>query len=227
MGWSHCGSEQLYFPHFSFLNNRAQFEAPLGFRALTVKHMLLSSQDNKDVKYICNMKWATTLSTVFHIRCPLKMDFSHFVWNFQFKLWPCWIPWPSKSGALWLTWSFVAPLVFSAILLKWRTWRRQIVGQVLPYIYLCASQSIKKKEKCQEEERKCKQSTKPNKKTQTIGNKEKKKEIFSANTCFLKNTICVWKTQSCLIAIYLRESCLVFHSSLRKHVKMFPWEHGF
>lgn len=94
-------------------------------------------------------------------------------------------------------------------------------------IYLCASQSIKKKEKSQEEERKCKPSTKPNQKTQTIGNKEKKKEIFSANTCFLRNTICVWKTQSCLIAIHLRESCLVFHSSLRKHGKMFPWEHGF
>ena len=62
------------------------------------------------------------------------------------------------------------------------------------------------------------------KNSQTTGNKEQKKEIFSANTCFLKNTVCVRKTQSCLIAVHLKESCQVFVSSLRKRVKMSPMD---
>ena len=59
-------------------------------------------------------------------------------------------------------------------------------------IYLCASQPTKKKEKSQEEDRKENANQVPNqtKNPQTIRNKEKKKEIFSANTCFLKNTVC-------------------------------------
>jgi hypothetical protein len=32
----------------------------------------------------------------------------------------------------------------------------------------------------------------------------------------------VWETQSCLSAVHFKELCLVFHSSLRKHVKISP-----
>ena len=137
--------------------------------------------------------------------------------------------WCSKSGALWLTWSFAAPpLVFSAILLKWRTWRRQIAGQRSVTRYICVhhSRPKRKKKSGRRKERKCKPSTKPDKNPRSIRNKEKKKEIFSANTCFLKNTVCVWKTQSCLSAVHFKELCLIFHSSLRKHVKVSPVAFG-
>ena len=133
--------------------------------------------------------------------------------------------WSSKSGALWLTCSFAAPpLVFSAILLKWRTWRRQTVGQRSVTWYICVHHSRPKRKKKVRKKKGKKMQTKYQTKQKPPKHKEQRKEerIFSANTCFLKNTVCVWETQSCLSAVHFKESCLVFHSSLRKHVKISP-----
>ena len=99
--------------------------------------------------------------------------------------------------------------------------------EVSPDISVCIT-ADQKERKSQEEDRKENANQVPNqtKNPQTIRNKEKKKEIFSANTCFLKNTVCVWKTQSCLSAVLFKELCLVFHASLRKHVKVSPVAFG-
>ena len=61
------------------------------------------------------------------------------------------------------------------------------------------------------------------KNSQTTGNKEQKKNIQRKHL-LLKNTVCVRKTQSCLIAVHLKESCQVFVSPLRKRVKMSPMD---
>lgn len=90
-------------------------------------------------------------------------------------------------------------------------------------IYLCITVDQKERKKSgRRKERKCKPSTKPNKKPPKHREQRKEERIFSANTCFLKNTVCVWETQSCLSAVHFKEPCLVSHSSLRKHVKRSP-----
>ena len=132
--------------------------------------------------------------------------------------------WSSKSGALWLTWSFAAsPLVFSAILLKWRTWRRQIAGQRRVTRYICVhhSRPKRKKKSGRRKERKCKPSTKPDKKPPKHKEQRKEERNIQCKHLLLKKH-CVWKTQSWLSAVLFKELCLVFHSSLRKHVKVSP-----
>lgn len=90
-------------------------------------------------------------------------------------------------------------------------------------ISLCITVDQKERKKSgRRKERKCKPSTKPNKKPPKHREQREEERIFSANTCFLKNTVCVWETQSCLSAVHFKELCLVFHSSLRKHVKISP-----
>ena len=153
------------------------------------------------------------------------MDFPHFAWNSQFKLWPSWIrdalnPVPCDSRDL------LRLLLLCSLRFYWSEGPggdRERGKDVSPDMSVCITANQKeRKESGRRKERKCKPSTKPDKNPRSIRNKEKKKEIFSANTCFLKNTVCVWKTQSCLSAVHFKELCLVFHSSLRKHVKVSP-----
>ena len=93
-------------------------------------------------------------------------------------------------------------------------------------IHLCASQSINKKEKSQEEERKENANQVPNQKQKLPNHREQRTEErnIQRKHLLLKNTVCVRKTQSCLIAVHLKESCQVFVSPLRKRVKMSPMD---
>lgn len=159
------------------------------------------------------------------LKMSLKVDFPHLVWNSQFKLWPSWIcdplnPVPCDSRAL------LRLLLLCSLRFYWSEGPggdRQWGKEVSPDISVCITVDQKERKKSgRRKERKCKPSTKPNKKPPKHREQRKEERIFSANTCFLKNTVCVWETQSCLSAVHFKEPCLVSHSSLRKHVKRSP-----
>ena len=153
------------------------------------------------------------------------MDFPHFAWNSQFKLWPSRIRDPLNLVPCDSRDLLRLLLLCSLDFIEVKDLEETESGgkEVSPDISVCITADQKERKKSgRRKERKCKPSTKPDKNPRSIRNKEKKKEIFSANTCFLKNTVCVWKTQSCLSAVHFKELCLIFHSLLRKHVKVSP-----
>lgn len=76
------------FSTFVIPQQQSSIWSPFGFRALTVKQMLLSSQDNKEVEHTCGVRWATPHPRL-HLRSP-NSGLPHFVWHSQFKPWPSW-----------------------------------------------------------------------------------------------------------------------------------------
>lgn len=146
------------------------------------------------------------------LKMCLKVDFPHLVWNSQFKLWPSWIcdplnPVPCDSRAL------LRLLLLCSLRFYWSEGPggdRQWGKEVSPGISVCITVDQKERKKSgRRKERKCKPSTKPNKKPPKHKEQRKEERIFSANTCFLKNTVVCGKHKAAW-ALSTLKNCVSF-----------------
>lgn len=146
------------------------------------------------------------------LKMCLKVDFPHLVWNSQFKLWPSWIcdplnPVPCDSRAL------LQLLLLCSLRFYWSEGPggdRQWGKEVSPGISVCITVDQKERKKSgRRKERKCKPSTKPNKKPPKHKEQRKEERIFSANTCFLKNTVVCGKHKAAW-ALSTLKNCVSF-----------------